>query len=167
MTANTTGRTVSKWTLFVIDDVAGTLRSLPVTSINGVGLTYPTKDLTAWQDAIKGALPETPECEIEIEGPFDISAAQTVAVGLSGSHTVLSAYVDGRLTTGLPLTLDVRVGMRHAWESGEPQFGITGGATDGFVCVSYVPNINDGTYTAKFVLMPGSTAPAWGTTVET
>ena len=157
-----TGRTVSRWTDFIVDDSAGTLRSIPVDSINGVGLTYSEKDLTAFQDAIRGALPETPDCVITITGPFDTTAAQTAGT-LSGSHTILSAIVGGVT----PLTLDIQVGIRHAWESGEPQFGVTSGATSGFLCRSYDVDITNASYTATFGMFPGSSAPAWGTAAET
>lgn len=156
-----TGRTTQKWTTFIVDDSGGTIREIPVDSINGVGLVYDEVELTAFQDAIKGALPAHPDCVITISGPFDNSAAATVGT-LSGSHTILSAIVGG--TT--PLTLDVRVGMRHAWESGEPQFGITSSATSGFLCFDYQPDVNAGKYTAKFRMYPGSSAPAWGTAAE-
>lgn len=161
MTANT-GRTTSKWTDFRVDDSSGTLRSIPVDSINGVGLTYDEVDLTAFQDAIHGALPAHPDCTITITGPFDTTTAQTAGT-LSGSHTILSA-INGGVT---PLTIDVQVGMRHAWESGEPQFGITSSTTSGFLCFDYQPDINAGKYSAKFRMFPGSSAPAWGTTAET
>jgi hypothetical protein len=161
MTTNT-GRTTQKWTTFLVDDSAGTLREIPVDSINGVGLTYDEVELTAFQDAIKGALPAHPDCAITITGPFDTTAAGTPPA-LSGSHTVLSG-ING---VGTPLTLDVRVGMRHAWESGEPQFGITSSATSGFVCFDYQVDVNAGKYSAKFRMYPGSSAPAWGTAAET
>lgn len=160
MTANT-GRTVSKFCDFRIDDSAGTLRSIPINSINGVGLTYPEADLTAFQDAVKGVLLGTPECKITISGPFDTTAAQTAGT-LSGSHTVLSGIV-GKL---VPLTLDFQVGIQHAWEAGEPQFGITSSATSGFLCSDYQVDISNGAYTASFVMFPGSSAPAWGTAAE-
>lgn len=157
-----TGRTVKRWTDFRVDDSAGTLRSIPVDSINGVGLNYPEKDLTAFQDALKGALPDTPECVITISGQFDNSAAAAAGT-LSGSHTILSAINGG--TT--PLTLDVQVGIRHAWESGEPQFGITSSATVGFLCRNYIVDPGNASYSAEFYMYPGSTAPAWGTAAET
>jgi hypothetical protein len=155
MTANT-GRTTSKWTAFLVDDSAGTPRNIPVDSINGVGLTYDEVDLTAFVDAIKGALPAFPNCTITITGPFDTTAT-------TGSHTVLSGIVGGQT----PLTLDVQVGIRHAWESGEPQFGITSSTANGFLCTEYVADVNAGKYSAKFVMFPGSVAPAWGTAAET
>lgn len=169
MTANTTGRTVPKHSLFVIDDTGGTLRSLPINSISGAGLEFPAKIIAAWQDAIIGSLPEVPTCKIEIKGPLTIDAAVTVAAGLSGSHTILAAIQDagGVQTTGVPLTLDYRVGMRHAWVSDEPQFGITGSATDGFWLSKYEPNWNDSEYTATFEVYAGSAAPAYGTVAET
>jgi len=160
MTAQT-GRTVSKWTDFRIDDNAGTLRSIPVNSINGVGLDYEEVDLTAFQDAMKGVLLGQPSCTIDIAGPFDNSVAAAAGT-LSGSHTVLSGIVGGVT----PLTLDVQLGIRHAWEADEPQFGITSTAANGFLCSSYQVDPGAGTYSAKFVMYPGSAAPAWGTAAE-
>ena len=156
-----TGRTVARWTYFIIDDSTGTIRSIPIDSINGVGLTYDEVDLTAFQDAVKGALPETPDCVITITGPFDTTAAEAVGT-LSGSHTILSAIVGGVT----PLTIDFQVGIRHAWEAGEPQFGITSSATVGFLCRSYDPDINTGKYSASFGMFPASSAPAWGIAAE-
>ena len=57
------------------------------------------------------------------------------------------------------------MGIRHAWEAGEPQFGITKSATSGIWVSSYVPNIDDGTYSAQIAVF-GGTAPAWGTSAE-
>ena len=131
-------------------------------SINGVGLDYPERNLTAFQDAIQGALPETPNCVITISGPFDNSAAATAGT-LSGSHTILNGINGGNT----PLTLDVQIGIRHAWESGEPQFGITSSAANGFLCRKYDVDIESMRYTAVFGMYPGSIAPAWGTAAET
>lgn len=155
MTAQT-GRTVSQWVEFIIDDSGGTIREIAVNSINGVGLNYPAEDMTAFMDAIQGALPNTPECVIDITGPFDNTAT-------TGSHTVLSAIAGGNT----PLTLDVKVGVRHAWESGEPQFGITSSAANGFLCRSYTVDMSTMQYSAQFGMFPGSIAPAWGTAAET
>ncbi len=161
MTANT-GRTTSNWVDFRVDDSAGTLRSIPVDSINGVGLTYPELDLTAFQDKVRGVLPETPDCTITITGPFDTTPAQTAGT-LSGSHTVLSGIAGGVT----PLSLDVQMGIRHAWESDEPQFGLTASSPTGFLCLEYTVDPSAGKYSAKFRCNPGSDAPAWGTTAET
>lgn len=157
-----TGRTVSKFVNFNCDDSNGTLRTIPVSSINGVGLDYPEAELTAFQDAMKGALPETPDCTISIEGPFDTTAAQTAGT-LSGSHTILSAIVGGVT----PLSLDAQFGIRAAWGGGNPQFGISAGAIDGFLCTAYEVNVDTMTYSAEFKCFPGSAAPAWGIAAET
>lgn len=160
MAANV-GRTVKRFTNFIVHDTAGVLRAIPVDSINGVGLNYPEVDLTAFQDAIKGALPDTPECVLDITGPLDSSAA-SASPALSGSHTVLAPLAGGVT----PLSVDVQIGIRHPWEAGEPQFGITKSATSGFLCTQYNVNPDTGKYSAKFVMFPGSAAPAWGVAAE-
>ena len=147
------GRTVSKFVTFLYGD--GTLmNSMVVNSINGVGLTYDEVDLTAFMDAVKGALPNTPDCAITISGPFDSTASMT--------HTKLSGDAGGQT----PRSFDVQVGIRTAWVSGSPQFGISASATSGILCTSYVVDISSMTYTATFKMFPGSSAPAWGTGAE-
>ena len=162
------GRTVSKWVKFYIGDSGAVIREIPVDSINGVGLDYPEKDLTAFQDAVHGVLPEIPELEITIAGPFDNSAAQAAsgsatAPALSGSHTVLYNLAGGNT----PLAFGIAIGIRHYYETGEPVFGITGTAANGFLCLSYVVNPDDAKYTAKFKVYPGSAVPAWGAALIT
>jgi len=159
--ATQTGRTVSKWVDFIVDDSGGTIRSIPVNSVNGVGLTYDESEVTAFQELIKNVLPGHADCVINIGGPLDSGGAESVGT-LSGSHTILSA-ITGGVT---PLTLDIQIGIRHAWESGEPQFGITSSGTSGFLCTNYIVNLDDMSYTATFRVM-GGTAPAWGTAAET
>ena len=150
------GRTTNRWVAFKIDDSAGTLRQILVNSINGLELAYEEKDLTAFQDAIKGVLLGQPDFSCEIGGPFDTTAN-------TGSHTVLNG-VNGLNT---PLSFDVQVGMRHAWEAGEPQFGLTKAAGSGYLVTSYIVNPAEMTYTAELRLFPGSVLPAWGTAAET
>lgn len=161
MTANT-GRTVSRWTDFRVDDSAGTLRSIPINTIGAVGLTFDVVDLTAFQDALHGVLLNHPTADITIGGPLDNSAAQTAGT-LSGSHTVLYNLAGGNT----PLSLGIFCGIRHAWESGEPVFGITSTATAGYLCTAYTVDFSAGTYSATFSPIAGSTAPAWGTTAIT
>ena len=154
MAANT-GRTVGRWTEVHLDDSGGTLNKLQgVQSINGVGLDYAEEDVTSFVDACKTALPGTPDCKVELAGVLDTTA--TV-----GAHIVLS----GVAGLGTPLSFDVRFGVRHAWESGEPQFGITSGAASGVLCTKYVVD-GEGKWSASLVVY-GVTAPAWGTTAET
>jgi hypothetical protein len=159
MAANT-GRTTEKWVDFRVDDSGGTLRSIPVDSINGVGLDYDETDLTAFQDAIKGVLPAMANCQITITGPFDSSVVASAGT-LSGSHTVLY-NLPGGVT---PLSLDVQFGVRHAYDT-EPQFGITSTAANGFLCKSYQVDPKGVKYTAVFVVAAGSAAPAWGLAAE-
>lgn len=163
MAANT-GRTVTKWVRFGVDDVLGTAREIPINSLSPVGFIFEETEETAWQDAVKGYLQNHPDCAIDITGPFDNSISVGFAVSaatpaLSGSHTVLSAIVGG----GTPLALAVHFGIRHYWETGEPVFGvITAGASTGYLCTKY--SIEGESYSARFVPYPGST-PAWGTAI--
>lgn len=161
-----TGRTVSKYINFVVDDNAGTIRDVNITTLSVVGIVYEEQDQTAFQDAVKSALPNMPDAPIEITGRFSnqaaVAASGTGAVpALSGSHIVIEP------TNGLtvPLTLDIQFGIQSTWSTGDPQFGITSSETDGYICVSYVVN-PDMTYNAKYVLFAGSAAPAWGTSAE-
>jgi len=160
MTVNT-GRTVDRWISFNVDDNGNVLRTIPINSINGIGLPYDEVDLTAFMDAIKGVLPAHPSCVITIGGPFDTTAVAAVG-SLSGSHSVLYNLPGPR---SVPLALDVRIGINHAWESGEPTFGITGAATAGFICLDY-QYAGGGLYAAKFGVFAGSTAPEWNTTAH-
>jgi hypothetical protein len=159
--APNTGRTVSKHVRFIIEDSAGTLRHIPINSLSVVGVAYDEMDVTAWQDAVKGALPNMPDAPIEWSGPFDSTAA-AVSPALSGSHTVLSAL------NGLssPLTLDIQFGIRQTWEAGEPQFGISATSTSGYLVTKYTVDPSSMTYSARAVLFPGSSLPAFGTAAE-
>lgn len=152
MAANT-GRTVSRYVKFLLSD-GSAMRTILVNSIDGVGLAYEEVDLTAFQDPVKGVLLSTPDWSCAISGPFDTTA--------NGTHATLNA-LNGVNT---PRSFDVQFGMRQAWESGEPQFGITASATSGAVVSDYRVN-PDGTYSAKLRMFAGSSAPAWGTAAET
>ena len=164
-----TGRTVSRFINFSVEDDTDTMREIPVTDISVVGVVYEEQDMTAFQDAVKSALPNMPDAPIEISGPFDSTAVQAASASaavpaLSGSHTVLNAICGGMT----PLALDVQFGIRHTYEAGEPQFGISSDSdnTNGYICTSYTVGA-DLMYSAKFVLYPGSTLPAWGIALET
>ena len=161
------GRTVSRWLNFAVSDTGGVMRELPIDGLSVVGVTYEEQDLTAFQDAVRGALPNMPDAPIEIHGPFSSKVATTasvkaVAPAVSGSHTILK-NLTGVMT---PLSIDIMFGIRHTWETGEPQFGISNTAANGYLCTKYTVN-DDMTYDARFVLYPGSAIPAWGTTMET
>ena len=156
------GRTSFKHITFIIEDSGNVFRNIPIDSLSVVGLTYDEQDLTAWQDAVKVALATMPGAPIEWGGPFD-SAAAAVAPALSGSHTVLVDLAG----LNIPLTLDIQFGIQHAWEAGEPQFGITGTATAGYIVTKYTVDPASMRYSAKAVLFPGSTIPGWGIAAET
>jgi hypothetical protein len=165
------GRTVSKWVKFYIGDNAGTIREIAVDSINGVGLNYPEKDLTAFQDAIRVALPEQPDFNLTITGPFDSTAAvaasgTAAAPTLSGAHVVL-APLALPAAQGTPVSFGVCIGIRHFYETGEPAFGQVKTTTQGLVCTAYTVNPSDAKYEAKFVLFPGSAAPTWTNAIPT
>ena len=145
-----TGRTVSKHVTFKINNVT----VVGVKSINGVGLDYDAVDVTALTEALKNALPGQADCTITVVGHLDNTAT-------TGFHTVMSA-LNGAAT---PLALDIQVGVRSAWDAGEPQFGITASTTSGCIVTSYVVNIDAMEATAVIKIF-GSTAPAWGTTAE-
>lgn len=163
-----TGRTVSKWLRFLVDDSSGTPREIPVNSIGSIGITYDETDVTAFQDAFKGYLAGQANGDIEIGGPFDTSAAVSAAASgnapaLSGSHTVLNPISAPTFVT--PLGLCICIGIRGYWTSGDPVWGVVSpSATSGYVCTSYT---TDGeTYKATFKPYPG-TVPAWGTAILT
>jgi hypothetical protein len=162
-----TGRTVNKFAYLIVGDSGNALREIPCDSIGDVGLKYDPVDVSAWQDAVKNVLSNQPSAPIKITGPFDTSAAATApatteAHALSGSHTVLQP-ING---DNLPHTLQIRFGMRHNWEAGEPVFGLQRASTSnsGYTLTSY--SVNGDKYTAEFDVM-GSVAPAFGTAALT
>jgi len=159
-----TGRTVSKWVRFITDDSAGTLREIPINSLSVVGIVYAEQDVTAFQDAVMGQLPNMPDAPIEVSGPWDNSAAAAISASgaapvLSGSHTVLNP-ING---LSVPLSLGVDFGVRHYWETGEPTFIMSSSATSGYLLTKYTVDASGMIYTARYVLYPGSALPVWST----
>ncbi len=154
MAANT-GRSVSKYLTFKLEDSGTTLRTIVgVKSIGGVGVSYGEVDVTALNEAIVNVLNGQGDMSISLTGHVDSTA-------LTGFHVVLSAL------NGLqvPLSFDIQLGVRQAWEAGEPQFGITGSATSGVIVTNYVVNVDSMEASATLRVF-GGTAPAWGTTAE-
>jgi hypothetical protein len=152
MTANT-GRTHSKWLTVKVDNSAGTLTDLSayVNTIGQFGLTYDTQDVTAFSDAVKNIVLGQPGAPLTLGGPID-----TVII----THI---AAINGAVT---PLSLDLQMGIRHAWEAGEPQFGITSSATVGYLVSSFMVDPVANTWSATLDVF-GATAPAFGTAAET
>ena len=163
-----TGRTVTKWVRFAVDDSAGTPREIPIDSLSPVGFVYDEVDLTAWQDAVKGYLANHPDAPIDITGPLDTSdavglAASGAAPALSGSYTVLVPITATGFTT--PLGLWIGFGIRGYWTTGDPAFGIVApSATSGYICTKFT--IEGEKYSASFKPFPGS-VPAWGSAILT
>ncbi|KKL14214.1 hypothetical protein LCGC14_2517950 [marine sediment metagenome] len=84
-----TGRTVSKWFNFVIEDSGTTIRDLAVYTISVVGVVYEEQDLTALADQVKGAMSNMPDAPIEITGPFSNKAAVAASgTGAAAAYTV-------------------------------------------------------------------------------
>lgn len=150
-----------KYIDFRINDSGGTLRSIPVNSLGGVGLTYTEVDHTAFQDAIMNVLIGHPDFSLEIGGPFRTDAAAAAGT-LSGSHTILNP-ING-LTT--PLSFDVGFGEDNAYTTGDVQFGLTQDGTNGVVVLGYTVDTSSMLYTATIRCIGGGLAPAWGTTAE-
>jgi hypothetical protein len=152
MTAQT-GRSNAKHIGVFLDNSSGTLTDITAycNTVGTVGLNYDSTDVTAFSDGVKNVTIGQPEAPLTIGGPFDTTG-----------HAILIA-INGVAT---PLTLDIRVGIRHAWESTEPQFGITSSASVGYLMTGYTVDLQSQTWSATLNVF-GATAPAWGTTVET
>jgi hypothetical protein len=163
-----TGRTVTKWIRFAVDDSSGTPREIPINSLGAVGFTYAEDDKTAWQDAVMGYLANTPEAGIEIGGPLDNTAAAALAA--RGAAPAVSRSSTGlipisALTFTTPLGLWIGWGIRGYWTTGDPAFGVVApSATSGYVCTKFT--IEGQMYSATFKPYPGTT-PAFGTAIIT
>lgn len=152
MTAQT-GRTHSKWLTVLLNNSSGALTDLSayVNTVGQFGLTYQTSDVTAFSDAIVNIVLGQPGAPITLGGPID-----TVII----THF---SNINGAVT---PLSLDLRMGIRHSWESGEPQFGLTKSSTSGYLCSSFMVDPVANTWSATLDVF-GPTAPAFGTGAET
>jgi len=155
MTAQT-GRTVKDFTKLLIGAAGGSMIDMKIDSLGDLGLDYEEVEMSSWSDAIKGVLVGKPDFELEFGGPIDNTAS-------TGPSTLLRSWV-GVMTC---LSFDVQVGVRHAWESGEQQFGVSGtvASNSGIMITSYKES--EGRYTARMRMIAGSVAaPAWGTAAE-
>lgn len=144
------GRTNSKHISFWLDSSAGTLTDLTAytKSIGTVGLTFEEQDVTAYSDGVKNVTIGRADAPIAVTFQMD---------------TVVYAHLIA-LSRVIPLTLDIRFGIRHAWEAGEPVFGITSSATSGYLLKDLT--MNDTDIMASFVVY-GPTAPDWATAAHT
>ena len=152
-----TGRTLQDFIDLKIGAAAGSMYSMKIDSLGDLGLDYSETEMSAWVDAAKGFLVGQPDFSLDFGGPVDNTAT-------SGPSTLLRAWVG----TNTILSFDVQVGVRHAWVSGEQQFGLTGviASNSGVIITSYKES--GGKYKAKMRLIAGSAVvPAWGTAAET
>jgi hypothetical protein len=149
MTANT-GRTHEKWTQTWLDNAAGTFTNLSAyfNNVGAVGLDLEVVDVTAFSDTVHNFLNGYPTAPLQWSGPAD---------------TVLITHL-AALDPNTPLSLGIYYGIRHAWEDGEPTFGISSSATSGYVYSGFT--LSGGIITAKFNVF-GPTAPAWSTSAFT
>ncbi len=149
MTANT-GRTNAKHIGFFLDASNGTLTDLTAytKSIGTVGLTFEEQDVTAYSDGVKNVTIGRADAPLSVTFQWD---------------TVVFAHLIA-LSRTTPLTLDIRFGIRHAWEAGEPVFGITSSATSGYLLKDLTAT--DTEITASFVVF-GPTAPDWAVAAHT
>ena len=155
MTAQT-GRTVQDFTKLYISSGAAMV-DMKINTLGDLGLDYEEHDMTSWSDAVKGVLVGTPDFTLDFGGPVDNTAT-------TGPSTVLRAKV-GVMTAS---SFDVQLGVRHAWESGEQQFGVSGvvATNSGIMVTKYKES--GGFYSATIRMIAGSAAaPAWGTAAET
>lgn len=148
-----TGRTHAKHITVKLDNSGGTLTDISAytNNVGTVGLTYETQDVTAFSDGVHNIVIGQPTAPLTIGGPFD---------------TVIHSHMTGINGAVTPLSLDIQIGIRSAWDAGEPQFGITSSATSGYLCHSYMVDMQANTWTAQLDVF-GPTAPAWGTSAET
>ncbi len=145
-----TGRTNNKWIGFFLDNSGGTLTdlSLYLKSINAVGITYDQQDVTGAAEVVKNYTVGWGDAPISVTFQFDNAVLAHLAA----------------LPTTLPLSLDVRFGIRQTQVTGEPQFGISMTSTSGYTICKLMANQTDD-ITADFCVF-GATAPAFGTTNE-
>jgi hypothetical protein len=154
---SSTGRTNAKHISVKLDNAAGTFTDITayVNNVGTVGLTHETTDVTAFSDGVKNVTIGQPSAPISLSGPFDTTL-----------HTQMTGYTNGGLTAGGGLSLDIYIGIRSAWDTGEPCFGITGSASAGYVLTSYTVSSSGMTWSAT--LEPfGATAPDWSTSAHT
>lgn len=152
MTAQT-GRTHAKWLTVKIDNNAGTLTDISAytNTISAFGLKYDTQDVTAFSDFVKNVVVGQPGAPLTIGGPLD-----TVMV----TH---GAAING---TGTPMSVSLQIGIRHAWESGEPTFGVTSSSTSGYLCSEFTVDPKANTWNIALDMF-GPTAPSFATTAFT
>jgi hypothetical protein len=145
-----TGRTNAKFINFLLDNTGGTLTDLSAycKSVGTFGLKSDEQDVTAYSDGVKNVTIGRPEAPLQIVFQWD---------------TVVYAQLISLVNRQTPLSLDIRMGILHAWVTGEPTFGISSSATSGYVLTAL--NATDTEITAMLNVF-GPTAPDFATTAH-
>jgi hypothetical protein len=151
MTAQT-GRTHSKYVTVKVDNSGGTLTDISayVNTVGALGMTFDTQDVTAFSDAVKNVVVGQAAAAFTLGGPID---------------TVIITHMAAICGTGTPLSVDIQLGIRHAYEADEPQWGISMSATSGYLCTAFTVDPVANTWSASFDMF-GPTAPAFGVAAE-
>lgn len=152
-----TGRTVPAFTKLLLGAATGSMTDMKINSLGDLGLDYEEVEMSSWSDAVKGVLSGQADFSLDFGGPIDNTAS-------TGPSTLLRTWAAGHNL----LSFDVQVGVRHTWEAGEQQFGVTGvvASNSGAIVTKYTES--GGMYSATLRMMAGSAAaPAWGTAAET
>jgi hypothetical protein len=154
-----TGRTNKKWLQVFLSNSSQVLTEITAytSSVGSMGLTYDTTDVTAYSDFIKNVTVGQPGAPITLSGPFDTTLyAMMIAYNTAGRATI----------SGWGLSLDIRLGIQHAWTAGEPVFGITGSANSGYQLTSFTVDTSAMTWQATLDCV-GPTAPQLGSQAHT
>jgi hypothetical protein len=150
------GRTVPAYTKLLMGAAGGSMLDMKIDELGDLGLDYEEVEMKAWSDAVAGVLMGKPDFSLTFGGPIDNTAS-------TGPSTLLRSWLGANTC----LSFDVQVGVRHAWEANEQQFGVTGvSASNSGVCVTSYKE-SGGKYSATIRMLSGSAAaPAWGTAAE-
>jgi len=145
-----TGRTNTKFIGFWLDNSGGTLTDLTAytRNVGTFGLTKESQDVTAYNDGIRNVTIGRPDAPLAVQFVMD---------------TVVFAHLIA-LSDVVPLSLDIRIGIRQAQVTGEPCFGITSSATSGYLIKDIT---SDGEFINASFEVFGATAPGWATTNHT
>jgi hypothetical protein len=152
MAANT-GRSNAKW-IQVFLDTPSSLTELTayIKSVNTIGVTSETQDVTAYSDAVKNVTIGRADAPIAIKFNFD-TALYAHLLAIKAAPTT-------------PLSLNIEFGVNHAWYTGEPTFGITSSTTSGYLMTGMSLDWDNQEINCDFAVY-GPTAPSFGTTAFT
>lgn len=145
-----TGRTNAKWIQVFIDNPS-TLTEVTsyVKSIGQLGYSQDSQDVTAYSDGVKNFTIGRADAPITITYVYDTQAMAILLAQKAANNT--------------PLSLNVQMGIQHAWITGEPTFGITSSATSGYQLANWKVDWDNQTIIADYVVF-GPTAPSFATT---